>query len=190
MYRSYRGSGLNPIWILIGINVLIFIVTMVRYDLIYRLGLQPATFLQQPWTIVTNLFAHGGFGHILTNMISLFFFGSFLCRLLGERKFLFVYFAGGILGNIFYLWLAHPLSIAIGASGAVFAIGGALTVLTPRLRVFIFPIPAPIPLWAAVIGGFLIISLFPHIAWQAHLGGLTLGLIVGYYFRRQRYTLH
>ncbi|MFC1937228.1 rhomboid family intramembrane serine protease [Chloroflexota bacterium] len=187
MYRGYRGYSSTPIWFLIGINVLVFIVTMVRSEFIFLLGLQPATFLQQPWTIVTNLFVHGGFGHILTNMITLFFFGSFLCRLLGERKFLLVYFAGGIVGNIFYLWLANPFTIAIGASGAVFAIGGALTVLTPKLRVFIFPIPAPIPLWAAVIGGFLIISLFPNIAWQAHLGGLLLGLAAGYYFRKQRY---
>jgi membrane associated rhomboid family serine protease len=60
--------------------------------------------------------------------------------------------------------------------------------MRPRLRVFIFPIPAPLPLWAAVIGGFLILSFFPGVAWQAHLGGLVLGLAAGYFFRkRERY---
>jgi len=39
----------------------------------------------------------------------------------------------------------------------------------------------------AVIGGFLIISLFPGIAWQAHLGGLVLGLIAGYFFRKKEH---
>jgi membrane associated rhomboid family serine protease len=58
----------------------------------------------------------------------------------------------------------------------------------PRLRVFVFPIPAPIPLWIAVIGGFIILSIFSPllgIAWQAHLGGLVLGLVAGYIFRRR-----
>jgi len=88
-------------------------------------------------------------------------------------------------GNVLFILLAPPLSIVIGASGAVFALGGALTVMRPKLRVFVFPLPVPIPLWSAVIGGFLIISLFPHIAWQAHLGGLVSGLIAGYFFRKR-----
>jgi membrane associated rhomboid family serine protease len=149
------------------------------------LGLQPATFLQQPWTIVTNLFIHGGLGHLATNMLTLFFLGTFFLRLVGENKFILVYFGGGIMGNIFFMLLGPPLSIAIGASGAVFALGGALAVLTPKLKVFVFPIPAPLPLWVAVIGGFLIMSLFPGIAWQAHLGGLVFGLIAGYLLRKR-----
>ena len=101
------------------------------------------------------------------------------------KKFLTVYFAGGILGNILYIFLAPPLSMAIGASGAIFALGGTLAVMRPKLRVFIFPLPIPLPLWAAVIGGFLIISFFPNVAWQAHLGGLAFGLTIGYFFRKR-----
>jgi len=88
-------------------------------------------------------------------------------------------------GNIFYIILGVPLSIAIGASGAVFAVGGALAMMRPRLKVFVFPIPMAIPLWAAVIGGFLILSFFPNVAWQAHLGGLAFGLVMGYFFRKR-----
>ncbi len=187
-YRSYRGFRLNVIWLLIAINLLLFIATIVEQDLVWLLGLQPAGFLVRPWTIVTNLFIHGGIGHILANMLTLYFFGSYLLRLIGVRNFLIIYFCGGILGNIFYILLASPFSIAVGASGAIFALGGTLTVMRPRLRVFIFPIPVPLPLWVAVIGGFLILSLFPHVAWQAHLGGLVLGLTAGYFFRkRERY---
>lgn len=187
-YRSYRGFRLNVIWLLIAVNLLLFVATIVEQDLVWLLGLQPAGFLIRPWTIVTNLFIHGGIGHILANMLTLYFFGSYLLRLIGVRNFLIIYFCGGILGNIFYILLASPFSIAVGASGAVFALGGALTVMRPRLRVFIFPIPVPLPLWVAVIGGFLILSLFPHVAWQAHLGGLVLGLTAGYFFRkRERY---
>jgi len=188
MYRSYRSFNLTPIWLLIGINLLLFIATSIKPEIILILGLQPIALLHKPWTIVTNLFIHGGIGHIIANMLTLYFFGSFLSRLIGTRRFLIIYFSGGILGNIFYLFLApSPFSIAIGASGAIFALGGVLTVLTPRLRVFVFPIPAPLPLWTAVIGGFIILSFFPHVAWQAHLGGLILGLGVGYFFRKRRY---
>ena len=111
-------------------------------------------------------------------------------RLVEERNFFIVYFLGGILGNILYLLLANPFSVAIGASGAVFAVGGALTVLRPKLTVFIIPIPVPIPLWVAVIGGFLVLSFFPRVAWQAHLGGLVFGLVIALFFRRKaRYVL-
>ncbi len=160
-YRGYRGFKLGPIGFLIIINIILFITTYIKHDLLFQLGLVPALFLQRPWTIITSMFVHAGIGHIFTNMLTLYFFGSYLIQLIGERYFWIVYFFGGILGSILYILLAPPLSVAVGASGAVFALGGALTVLRPRLRVFIFPIPVPLPLWVAVIGGFLIIS-FSH----------------------------
>jgi membrane associated rhomboid family serine protease len=164
------------------------------HDLIPLLGLQPVSFLQQPWTIVTNLFVHDITGtipwHLLFNMITLYFFGTFLIRLVGTRDFLIIYFLGGIVGNIFFMLFAYlhfltsPYWTVIGASGAIFALGGTLAVLTPRLRVYVFPIPAPMPLWVAVIGGFVIISFVGGIAWQGHLGGLVAGLIAGLILRR------
>ena len=185
-YRSLSTDKLTHIWVIMIINLLVFISTLVYGKLVYLLGLQPATFLAQPWTIITSMFTHAGVWHILMNMLTLYFYGSFLSQLIGARKFLIIYFCGGILGNIFYLFLApNVFAIAIGASGAIFALGGALAVLTPRLRVYMFPIPIPMPLWAAVIGGFVILSIVPGIAWQAHLGGLVFGLIAGYYFRRK-----
>lgn len=190
---AYRVSRPMAVWIIIGVNLIVFIATLISRDLIFSLGFQPASFLSMPWTIVTNLFVHSGFWHIIANMVTLYFFGSFLSRLIGTRRFLIIYFSGGILGNIFFLLIAlTPLAsssdIAIGASGAVFALGGVLAVLMPRLRVFIFPIPVPIPLWIAVIGGFIVLTIFSsllNIAWQAHLGGLVLGLVVGYILRRR-----
>ncbi|MFC2003344.1 rhomboid family intramembrane serine protease [Chloroflexota bacterium] len=169
-------------------NGVIFIPTFVVGNLVFfLLGLQPGDFPERAWTMVTSLFVHGGIGHILANMITLYFFGRYLITLVGEKKFLTVYFIGGILGNILLLLLApiFPFSVAIGASGAVFAVGGALAVMRPKTRVFVFPIPAPLPLWVAVIGGFVIISFLPNIAWQAHLGGLLLGLTMGYFFRKR-----
>ena len=208
-YRSYQSFRLNPIWIIIGVNFLMFIVTIAWgkgimniqgiaipvYKAHYYLGLMPAAFWDRPWTIVTSMFIHGGFFHIFANMFTLYFFGTFFSRLVGEHKFLLVYFAGGILGNILYILLAPPFSIAVGASGAVFALAGALVLMRPKLRVFVFPIPVPLPLWVAVVGAFVILSIFGirhilPIAWEAHLGGLIFGLVAGYFFRRrERYSL-
>jgi len=166
-------------------NLILFIVTSIRPDLRFLLGLAPALFLGRPWTIITAMFVHAGIGHILGNMITLYFFGSYLIRLIGERNFWVLYLCGGILGNILFMLLAPPFSVAVGASGAIFAVGGALTLMRPKLRVFIIPIPVPIPLWVAVIGGFLILSFLPGVAWQAHLGGLVFGLIMASFFRRR-----
>jgi membrane associated rhomboid family serine protease len=193
-YRSYRGDGIAPVLTLIILCFLVYIADIVGgfldYDLIPLLGLQTASFLAEPWTIVTNLFVHGSIWHLLFNMITLYFFGTFLVRLVGTRAFLITYFVGGIVGNIFFMlfafigFLTSPYSIVIGASGAIFALGGTLAVLTPRLRVYVFPIPAPMPLWVAVIGGFVIISFVGGIAWQGHLGGLIAGLVAGLILRR------
>jgi len=190
--RGKLGATLGPLGFLIVVNLILYLATSIRPDLFINLfGLSGYNFLSQPWTIVTNLFIHAPYpswNHILSNMLTLYFYGSYLINLVGEKKFFIVYSLGGLLGNIAYLLMANPFSTAIGASGAVFAVGGALMVLRPKLQVFVFPIPVPLPLWVVVIGGFFIIST--GIAWQAHLGGLALGLLAGYYFRRQPRLLH
>jgi len=131
------------------------------------------------------MFVHGNFLHILFNMIGLYFLGSFMLRAVGERSFLAVFFLGGLAGNALYFLLGPQLTPAVGASGAIFALGGALAVMVPRVPVLIIPIPVPIPLWVAIIIFFLL-SFLPGIAWQAHIGGLLLGLIAGLIFRRRR----
>ncbi len=91
------------------------------------------------------------------------------------------------MGNALYLLLAPPLSIAIGASGAIYAIAGALVVMMPNMRVAIWGI-LPLPLWLVILLFFVLWSLpmsYPAVAWQAHLGGLVAGLIAGYFFRRR-----
>jgi membrane associated rhomboid family serine protease len=196
-YRS-RSDNIAPVLGIIILCFLVYIATIVAgimgHDLVPLLGLQTASFLERPWTIVTNLFVHGGIWHLLFNMITLYFFGTFLIRLVGTRDFLIIYFLGGIAGNIVFMLFAYfhfltsPFSIVIGASGAIFALGGALALLTPRLRVFVFPIPVPVPLWIAVIGGFFIMSFVGGVAWQGHLGGLVFGLLAGLVLRRRVHT--
>ncbi len=184
---------LNPILVIVALNLALFLATQISQDLIIDLGLwSPAeVFFRHPWGIITSMFLHDGFFHLFANMITLYFFGNYLYRLLGTKKFLTVYFGGGILGSLFFVLLAPPFSLAVGASGAIFALGGAMAVMVPRLRVFIFPIPVPLPLWIAVIGIFSILTLLAvldlmPIAWEAHLGGLLFGLGAGYLLKKRR----
>jgi len=160
-------------------------------SLLGSLALRPNHLPQQFWTVLTAMFVHepftaGGSGitHILFNMITLYFFGSFLVNIVGDRAFLLIFLVGGIAGNLLYLAVGSGAPV-IGASGAIFAAGGALAVLRPRSAVYVFPIPVPIPLWIAVLGGFLLTFAATGIAWQAHLGGLVAGLVTGLIFRQR-----
>lgn len=192
---------MNPILVIISLNIGIAIATSISPGLASELALySPAElFIDYPWGLVTSMFVHAGFFHLFTNMITLYFFGSFLNRLIGSGRLLMVYLGGGLVGGVFFVLLGTLLNpnsaaLAVGASGAVFALGGVLTVMAPKLRVIIFPIPVPMPLWVAVVGIFIILTVLPmlnafsNIAWQAHLGGFLFGLVVGYIFKgRGRY---
>jgi membrane associated rhomboid family serine protease len=191
-YRNPRSVNLTPLWVLISVNVLIFIATSVAsgsflglsQSVIQQVGISRITFTSQPWTIVSAMFVHDGIYHILFNMIALYFYGMYVLTLVGEARFFLVYFIGGLIGNALFLLLAGPYSVAVGASGAIFALGGTLVMLAPRLKVIIFPIPIPMDLWIAIIL-FALISLSPGVAWQAHAGGLVTGLAAGYIFKMQ-----
>jgi membrane associated rhomboid family serine protease len=192
--RTYRAVDLRVLWFLIALNVVIFVIELViggypitaTNEVVRFFGLRAALLPQQPWTIISSMFVHGSVWHILFNMIALYFLGSFLIRAVGEKSFLAVFFLGGLAGNILFALLASPFSIGIGASGGIFALAGALAVMVPRVPVILFPIPIPMPLWVAVIILVFISFLFSEIAWQAHIGGLLLGLIAGLIFRRRR----
>jgi len=199
--RTYRAANLNALWFLIALNVVIFVIELVigGYPIIKNnevvnevarfLGLNTALLQDHPFTIISSVFVHGSFWHILFNMVSLYFLGSFLIRAAGERSFLAVFFLGGLAGNLCFILYAHLVDLTLtgfGASGAVFALGGALAVMVPRVPVLIIPIPVPMPLWVAIIILVFISFLFSGIAWQAHIGGLLLGLAAGLIFKRRR----
>jgi len=189
-YRTGEGE-LIPIIVIIIINVLVYLgVNIAAFNganIIPYLGLYGSWsgLIERPWTLITYMFTQADFMHLLANMLTLYFFGSFLIRVAGTRNFLLIYFAGGILGGLFVLALSSPYIPTIGASGAVFALGGALAIVAPKVKVFIFPIPVPMPLWVAVAIGFLILLPLSFVSWQGHLGGLVFGLLAGLYLRHR-----
>jgi uncharacterized protein len=181
-YRGYSSAGLGIVVYIIITCLVIYVATLVSPRLADAIVFKSYEFPGQFWTILTSLFAHGNIFHILSNMLVLYFFGTFLVGLVGDKWFAAVYFLGGFAGNLLF-WYLVPGGIALGASGAVFAAGGALMVLRPRQPVYMFLIPVPIPLWVYILGAFLITFGSAGIAWQAHLGGLAFGLISGFFFR-------
>jgi len=201
-YNGYRSRGMDVVRYLIIINGIVFVFTFLIelinpffYDntLLPLIALVPSTILTHPWTLFTSMFVHDVYNynitHILFNMLALYFFGEFLSNIIGEKKFLYLYFIGGVTGGLFYILFAYTLvpsmlrAAVVGASGAVYAVGGALAVMRPNARVMIFPFPVPIPLWLAILIGLLVIA--PGVAWQAHLGGVLTGLVMGFIFRKQ-----
>jgi uncharacterized protein len=188
VYRPYRKSGINPLWVIIGVTVIIYIATLLNQSMIYqKFGLITHYWMQQPWSLLTYMFLHGSFWHLFANMIGLYFLGGFVYAIIGENPFLVVYFIGGIVAALTCVLFGYVLGpkLIVGASGAIYALGGVLVMMRPKTKVFVFPLPVAVPLWAAILFGFLIISFSPNIAWEAHLGGLVFGLIVGYYYRRR-----
>lgn len=192
-YRSNEGE-LIPIIAIIIVNFLVYIgVNIANFtdnNILSYLALSKATFLLAPWTILSYMFTHADFWHILANMVTFYFYGSFLNRITGIRTFLAIYLIGGLVAGVFIILLSSPISFTIGASGAVFALGGALAVLVPKLKVFIFPIPAPMPLWVAILIGFIVLAIIPHVSWQGHLGGLLTGLAAGWLLRKRMRVIY
>lgn len=192
-YRSNEGE-LIPIIVIIILNFLVYIAVNIAEfsggNILLYLALSKMTFLSAPWTLFTYMFTHADFFHILANMVTFYFYGSFLNRVTGVKPFLLIYLLGGLVGGLFILLLSSNYSLTIGASGAVFALGGALAVLTPKLQVFIFPIPVPMPLWVAILVGFLVLAIIPGVSWQGHLGGLLTGLAAGWIMRKRVRVLY
>lgn len=187
-YRVRRTDNLTPILVLVGLNLLVFLAVRVQPEFLDSLKFVPANLLFQPWTLITAMFTHYTFGHILFNMIALYFFGRFLIELLGQNYMLLIYFIGGLVGNLFCFFPSPNIAV-IGASGAIYALMGSLIVLRPRLRVIIFPIFIPLPLWVATLIGFVLGLVIAGVAWQAHLGGLIVGLVAGLLLRKRTHIV-
>lgn len=136
----------------------------------------------EPYQLVTHMFAHGGFTHILFNMFALWSFGTWLERSWGPKKFLIFYLACGLSAGVAHLLIEN--SPAVGASGAIMGLFAAFAYLFPNSQLVFFPIPFPIKAKYAV-AIMAAIDLFggiapagSNIAHFAHLGGLVMGFIL------------
>jgi membrane associated rhomboid family serine protease len=180
--HPFRYQNDGTVYWLIGINILIyFAMYFLKFDrLIVYLSMIPILVLRGwIWTFVTYMFVHGGFMHILFNMIALFFFGIHVERQMGSKEFLLFYFVTGTLAGVFsfcvYYFTGSYWVTLMGASGAVFAVELAYAVFFPTSIILLWGI---IPLRAPVmVLGFTALELFSSIFRQnsgiAHLTHLA-----------------
>jgi membrane associated rhomboid family serine protease len=181
----------SPKWtfVFIAICVVVFLLQQVT-DLWVYLAFVPGLALRYPWMFVTSIFLHANLAHLFFNMLALFFFGIYLEPMIGRRRFAALFMASGIVGNVGYMLTAPTqFTPAIGASGAIYGVVGALSVLSPLSLVFVGMVPMPMILVALGYAFLAYIGLFggsSQIAEGAHLGGMALGAAYGLYLRVRR----
>ena len=161
-------------------------------EFVQNFGLRPYSITHQffLWQLVTYIFLHGGFFHILFNMFALWMFGGELERSWGSREFLRFFFVCGIGAGISSV-LMEPNSMipTIGASGAVYGILLAYGLLFPNRIIYLYMIiPMPAKYFVMMIGGIAFMASFSGggggVAHIAHLGGMVFGFL---YLRRGKF---
>lgn len=134
----------------------------------------------QYWRLITYLFLHANLMHLGLNLIALNWFGRIAENVFGTRRFLFIYLVSGALSGVAHILLSPDIP-AIGASGAIMGVFGAVAVGIFRLK---DDIPSAIRrkelLWMALLALSQIVldQVIPHVASFAHLGGLLAGVFI------------
>ncbi|GAA4266064.1 rhomboid family intramembrane serine protease [Frondihabitans peucedani] len=180
--RSMVSSG-APVatYAIMAVSVLVWLVQQVAGSAVTNeLAFFAPLTLSEPWRLITTMFVHGSFFHILFNMWSVYVFGSMLERQLGRVRYLALYFVSGIAGSVAVSLIA-PGTAAIGASGAIFGLLGAFFVIERSLGGRGVQILVLVALNLAI--GFFV----PGIAWQAHVGGVIVGAVIGLIYMRTRH---
>lgn len=199
---------------LIIINVIVFVAFMINEEFMTRTFalFYPTSPLFHSWQIVTHMFMHGGFWHILFNMYTLWMFGSVLERMIGERKYLIFYFVCGLGAVALHLGVEYlqaqtllasgsagalqsyadlQRTPTVGASGAIYGVIIGYAMLFPESRLtLLFPPVTLSAKWMVII--FAAIELLTgvtgtaaNVAHFAHLGGMLFGWLLITYWKKK-----
>ena len=189
--------------LIIAVNVFVFLLELTRGDaFVMQWSAIPAQIISgHRWvTVITAMFMHGSWSHIIGNMVFLWAFGPEIEGAMGRGRYLIFYLAGGMVAMLAQI-LADPHSTVpnLGASGAIAAVMGAFIVTYPRDRIkavlfiFIFVKITFIP--AALLIGFWFLTQLVHagtvaqvqtggVAYLAHVGGFIFGAVAAHLFER------
>ena len=216
-YSNFRNNVPTVTRNLIVVNVLVFIATLINENAMvqYFAMFYPSSRFFRIWQPVTYMFMHGGFWHILFNMYTLWMFGSAVERIIGEKKFLLLYFVCGLGAAACHIGvqaielasysngmaLGSQAAVAgyagimrspmLGASGAIYGLLIAFAMIFPDSRMtLIFP---PVTLSAkwmvAIFAGIELITgisgSVEGVAHFAHLGGMIFGWFMIWMWRRR-----
>ena len=147
----------------------------------------PSTGYFHPVQIITHMFNHADFQHLLFNMMSLYFIGPYVEQILGSKRFFILYFLSGIIAGLFQLVLTD--SCGLGASGAVFGVVAAFATMLPNMEMMLMFIPFPIKAKYMAIG-LVVLGLYFGISGQfsgighfAHVGGAIVGFLCIKYWK-------
>jgi membrane associated rhomboid family serine protease len=202
-----RGAG-TPLltWGFIAINVLVFLfeATLSQSALesfIFEYGVVPVEILngQDLFTLLTSMFLHGGWLHLIGNMLFLYVFGDNIEAVVGPVIYAIFYLAGGLAASAAHILFNTAGEVpSVGASGAIAAVLGAYVVMFPRSRVrllvfFGFRMWVTRTTALAFLGLWAVMQFFNGVAslgvstaqtggvaWFAHLGGFLFGLLIGF----------
>ena len=193
--------------LIIVLNVLVFLFESVlgpeqQEAFIWTWGLVPSRLVESlavrdGLTVFTSMFMHGGWWHLISNMMALYIFGDNIEDRLGPFRYVFFYLFGGLAASAAHVAFYSRSSLpTVGASGAIAGVLGAYLVLYPRARVItlvpVFYFLRVVELPAVVYLGFWFVSqlfngLFSlstaafqsgGVAWWAHIGGFVFGLAI------------
>jgi membrane associated rhomboid family serine protease len=186
---------------LIMINVAIFLMIallnllskLFGYDInllienIFALNTDISILITHPWGLITTMFSHFGFFHLLMNMLMLYFTGKMFEQFFSSKKLLNIYLLGGLAGGILevnarliFPALAQGNVHVVGASGSIMAIFMAIAFYRPQMKVMLFGI---VPVSLIILAfGFLAMDLFAlsskdNTAHFAHIGGSLIGIL-------------
>jgi len=189
--------------LIILVNIVVFLFELMRGDLfVARWSVIPAQIVSgHSWiTILSAMFMHGSWSHIIGNMVFLWAFAPEIEDAMGRGRYLAFYLLGGLVATLAQV-LADPHSTVpnLGASGAIAAVMGAFIVTYPRdrikavLLIFLFVKVTFIP--AALLIGFWFLTQLVHagavaqvqtggVAYLAHIGGFIFGAVTAHWFER------
>ena len=197
---------------LIIINIIVFLGQGAFPQLeFYLMGHYPLSPEFRPWQMITHMFMHGGFTHLLFNMFALFVFGSALEKVWGPKRFLIYYLLCGIGAFFFYEFTLgidiyqqigsfnpnRDLGWVVGASGSVFGLLLGFGMLFPNTQLMLLFPPIPIKAKFFVIG-YGVIELMmafnnspgDNVAHFAHLGGMLIGYILIKRWQKNRHNFY
>lgn len=180
--RILRPGGSTPIvtWVIVALCVVVYIAQFALGSGFTNLiAYYPPLTVIAPWQMLTSAFAHANFLHILFNMYALLAFGPMLELWLGRGRYVTLYLISAFAGSVAVLWIA-PGSEVLGASGAIFGVLAACVVVQHGLGA------NPFQLILMIVLNLAIGIFTTGVSWQAHVGGLAIGALLGWIFMRNR----
>lgn len=196
--RSYKAATVPVRFVMINVAVFVLVRLVALICLLFGIDAMPAVellempsdpivFLHQPWSLLSYMFLHYDVMHILFNMLWLYWFGVMFHQIFGTRRFVGLYFLGGIGGALLYMLAYNVLPLfndiqgfLLGASASVLAIVAATAVRQPDYKVGLLFFGSISLKWIAIVTIFIdVISISSSNAGGhiAHLGGAIVGAL-------------